>query len=145
MASAAIRGSERTLFITVDGKRFTLLVKNFSESPDFDLQMNDYIGRRTSLANPQTNGTMLSFDCDEDDDQVLNLRALIMQREENGLAPPVASIKAKNKYRKPGVGTRNEVWPDVTLAPGERGGGRKDNVGSSWKGFCEVSARIVSQ
>jgi hypothetical protein len=146
MASAAIRGAEGTLFINVDSKRFTLLVKDFSEEPDFDLQMNDYSGERTSRANPQFNGINLSFNTDEDDSQVIELRALLMAREEAGLAAPVASIKGKFKFRKLGVGSRILAWSDVTLAPGARGwGGRKDNIATSFKGFCSASARVLSQ
>jgi len=146
MSSAAIRGSEATLFLLVDQKRYTLLTKDFSEDPDFDLKMDSYIGQRTDLANPQFNGVGFSFSCDEEDAQAIELRQLLMSRERAGLAPPKCSIKVKYRYRKAGVGSRIMAYGDVTLAPGTRAnGGRKENITNAFKGFSPAEADVLSQ
>lgn len=146
MSSAAARGSEATLFITADAKRYTLLVKDFTIDPDFDLAMNDYIGQRTSLANPQFNGVNFSFTCDEDDSQVIDLSNLLMSRERAGLAPPKCAVKVKYKFRKAGVGSRVLVLSDSTLAPGARSmGGRKENLTGAFKGFSPAEPLVISQ
>lgn len=146
MSSAAIRGSEATLFLTVDSKRYTLLTKDFSVDPDFDLRMDDYVGQRTSLANPQFNGNNISFSCDEDDSQALDLSTLLQARERAGLAPPKCSVKVKYKYRKAGAGARVVVYSDVTLAPGQRNnGGRKENLTAAFKGYSPAEPLIISQ
>lgn len=146
MGSAAIRGSEATLFLTADSKRYTLLVKDFTIDPEFELAMNEYIGQRTSLANPQFNGVNFSFTCDEDDSQAIDLSVLLMSRERAGLAPPKCAIKVKYKFRKPGVGSRILVLSDATLAPGSRAmGGRKENITTAFKGFTPAEPQVISQ
>lgn len=146
MSSAAIRGSEATLFITADGIRFVILTKDFRETPDFDLKMDDYPGQRTSKANPQFNGVGIAFSHDEDDAQALRLRQLLMDREEAGLAPPKCNVSVRYKYRKLGERPLVVLYPESTFKPGERGyQGRKDNVSGSFEGFCETSPKILTQ
>jgi hypothetical protein len=146
MSSAAIRGKEATLFLTVDQKRYTLLTKDFTVDHDFDLKMDSYIGNRTDLANPIFNGVNFSFSVDEDDAQAIELSTLLMARERAGLAPPKCALKVKYKFRKPGVGARMLVYSDATLAPGSRNsGGAKENISSSFKGFSPAEPLIISQ
>jgi hypothetical protein len=146
MSSAAVRGSHATLFITADQKRYTFLVLDWTVDPDFELSMNEYIGQRTSLANPIFNGNNCSFSCDEDDAQATELSTLLQARERAGLAPPKCTIKVKTKYTKAGVGARVLVYSDVTLAPGSRAmGGRKENIKNSFKGFSPAEPLVISQ
>lgn len=146
MASGALRGKEATLFLTVDQKRYTLLTKDFSIDPDFELKMDSYIGLSTDLANPLFSGINFSFSCDEDDSQVIDLQTLLMSRERAGLAPPRCAIKVKYKYRKAGAGSRILVFSDVTLAPGTRAnGGAKENISAAFKGFSPAEPLVISQ
>jgi len=146
MSSASIRGSEAKLFITANGRRFVILTKDFKENPDFDLKMDDYPGQRTSKANPQFNGVGYSFSHDEDDNQALLLRQLLMESEEQGLEPPKVTISVQYKYRKIGQRKMVVLYPDTTMKPGERGySGRKENVSGSFEGFCETSPKLITQ
>lgn len=144
-SSNAIRGSEATLSITVEGRRFTLLTKDWRVEPDFELKKDDYAGQRGSLPNPQFNGTGFSFSCDEEDESALELREFILAREEAGLSPPLATIQCRYKYRKVGTRARIELLSAAVLKPGTREqGGRKENITNSFEGFTSARPKLLT-
>lgn len=144
-SSLAIRGSEATLTITVDGERFILLTKTWRFNPDFELKKDEYAGQRSALANPQFNGIDFSWDCDEQDRRAAELANLLMRREVAGGEPPRVTIQVKYRYRKIGTRPLIEIYSNCVLKPGSREqGGRKENITNAFEGFCSTEPKLVS-
>lgn len=144
-SSAAIRGREATLSISVGTRRFTLLTKSFRENFEFELVKDRYIGERTSRPNPNFDGVMISWENDEDDASALELAQTLMDAEEAGLEPPKATVTATYKYRKAGVGRRIVTY-NCTLAPKSRDNGdQKENIKTSFEGYSQKGPKVLRQ
>jgi hypothetical protein len=109
-------------------------------------EMNAYIGKRTPSASPSFDGVVLSFNVDEDDTTVIDLRTTIMQREADGLAPLKFTLAWREKARKAGVKTAIEVYPGCIMIVGEKSaGGQKENVSSAFEAFCDARPDVIKQ
>jgi hypothetical protein len=147
MSSTSKRGKDGTLFVSDEtGKRYTFLVKNFTDSPQTSIEMREYIGKSTPSGDPDYNGTNLTWDCDEDDTMVVDLRQFLLKRMYDRQAPYRFTIAFREKARKAGVKSATTSWPGCVMVPKDKSaGGMKDTIGSSWEAYCDAAPDLIKQ
>ncbi len=147
MSSTAKRGKEGKLTVTDEtGKRYPFLVTDFNDDTDMTIEKRTYIGERTPQGDPSFDGITLTFNCDEDDTTVVDLRKVIMQREFDGQAPLKFTLAFREKARKAGVKIVNSIYPGCVLVPKGKGvGGQKDTIKNSFEAYCASPPDVIKQ